>query len=108
MSGVRMEHEYGGITLSGLASALILCKERGLDATDIVILDRVFAAGEVTVMVLIDAIGFVSEATTHARIKKLVEMEYLQKRAVEENERNKIILPGRNMEKLRDELRDVT
>lgn len=81
-------------------------KSFGLDMTDLLILDDVARAqkaiGKVTIMELVESCEAASEATVHARIKKLCDRKFLRKDSEQNNLRNKLLNFGPTYQKLVD------
>lgn len=67
----------------------------GLDMTDVLILDDIERAqkksGKVTIMEFIESCDVASQATVHARIKKMCNQKFLRKDVEEDNLRNKLL-----------------
>ena len=85
-----------------MSHALKVMRDKyGLDATDLELLGE-FAhlENDVTIMFFVDYFSGASQATTHARIKKLCEKNILKKYDVAENLRYKTLQMGSEFDKV--------
>jgi hypothetical protein len=92
-----------------MSHALKVMRDKyGLDATDLELLGEfVHLENDVTIMFFVDYFSGASQATTHARIKKLCEKNILKKVEVADNLRYKTLEKGseyNNLVKLLEKL----
>lgn len=96
------------MTLEKLAKGVLVMRDHGFDAIDILILYEVSwqqtHEGTATIMNVIQNVEAASPATIHARIKKLCDAQVLKKITQEDNLRFKELQFGPKYQKLVDGL----
>ena len=98
--------------LDQLTNALVKAHtELGVDAIDLILLNTIVnklrLEGEATIMPIIENFGLASQATAHARLKKLIKNGFVSWDSDETNLRVKLLKQGDNYHQLENLLSSI-